>query len=378
MLNSIEVGEEVLYTRDPITTVNEVDIDSLKARASVNRRRRVRLCAHPDVQDALHEMLIVHYKGNYVPPHKHLGKCESFHMIEGALRVVLFDDEGNIRDVIRLDASISEDSFLYYRLFNDVYHTILLTSEVVVFHETTNGPFSEGEVIFPEWAPVDEAIDGYMEELIEPADSWESLKGDMASRHPMDNQLEISQNAAVPPLVNRAEDLHLVQSSEGVWFADSEVVKVGIQEINFLKEQTKLKQCSCRLCIHRNHADVLHEMIIVHARDTYIRPHKHINKSVSFHVIEGVADIVIYDDEGNIIGVIRIGAGLSGNNNLFCRVRSSYYYTQFVRSEYFVFQETTKGPFVKSQIVWAPWAPIQDADESKKAEYMHRLKDALG
>ena len=65
-------------------------------------RSRIRLCAHPDVNDTLHEMLIVHEKGTYVRPHKHLNKTESVHIIEGSVDVVIFDDDGNITDVIQM------------------------------------------------------------------------------------------------------------------------------------------------------------------------------------------------------------------------------------------------------------------------------------
>ena len=176
MLHFTEVDEEILYTKDVITKVDQADIDYLKTRASTNRRKRIRLCTHPNVEDALHEMLIVHHKGNYVPPHKHLGKSESFHVIEGKLKIVLFGDEGKIHDVIRLASSASKGSFFYYRLSESLYHTVIPISDVVVFHETTNGPFRREDMVIPEWAPDDSAGDGvtraYMEGLNEQIGGW--------------------------------------------------------------------------------------------------------------------------------------------------------------------------------------------------------------
>ena len=89
------ISNEVLYTDESITKIDQVDIESLKALAAKNSRKRIRLCAHPDMQDNLHEMIIVHARDAYVRPHKHIGKSESFHVIEGLLLVVVFDDEGS-------------------------------------------------------------------------------------------------------------------------------------------------------------------------------------------------------------------------------------------------------------------------------------------
>jgi len=151
-----EFNEEVLYTTEPVTRLDRADIDFLKERSKKNKRKRVRLCAHLDAENALHEMMIVHHAGNYIPPHKHPGKSESFHMIEGVLKIVLFDDDGSILEVIKLDAGGMEGSF-YYRLSNSFYHTVIPVSDIVVFHEITNGPFRREDMIFAEWAPDEEA-----------------------------------------------------------------------------------------------------------------------------------------------------------------------------------------------------------------------------
>jgi cupin fold WbuC family metalloprotein len=108
------VSEEVLYTTEPITSVSRSDIALLKSMAMKNTRKRIRLCAHPDTDDPLHEMIIVHARGAYIRPHKHPGKSESFHIIEGRLKVVIFEEDGGIRDVLRMGKS--GDQILYYRL----------------------------------------------------------------------------------------------------------------------------------------------------------------------------------------------------------------------------------------------------------------------
>jgi cupin fold WbuC family metalloprotein len=143
---------EVYYSDDAIVTADDGTIAELKRIAARNPRLRSRLCTHPDPSSGLHEMLIVHHREAYVRPHKHLGKPESFHLIEGTARVVIFDDAGQIRDVLDM-APYGQGRLCYYRMPEEVFHTILITSEWLVFHETTAGPFDPSRTAFPDWAP---------------------------------------------------------------------------------------------------------------------------------------------------------------------------------------------------------------------------------
>jgi cupin fold WbuC family metalloprotein len=84
------ISEEVIVADEDIVRVSDADIERLKAAAAANPRKRIRICAHDAVDDPLHEMLIVHMSGAYVPPHKHVGKTESMHVVEGIADVVFF------------------------------------------------------------------------------------------------------------------------------------------------------------------------------------------------------------------------------------------------------------------------------------------------
>lgn len=147
-----QFNEEVLYAEGSIVKVGRSDIDQLKEQAVMTERKRIRLCTHKDVDAKIHEMLIVHAKGAYVRPHKHLNKIESFHVIEGLLDVVVFDDIGRITEVIKMGDYPSQLKF-YHRISEPLFHTVLVRSDIVVFHEITNGPFVRSDTIFPEWSP---------------------------------------------------------------------------------------------------------------------------------------------------------------------------------------------------------------------------------
>jgi len=153
-MNFKKENDEVYRTHGKIAKVTGDDVIFLKAQAAKNERRRVRLCTHPCNADLLHEMLIIHVQNTYVVPHKHLKKSESFHIIEGALSVFLFDDDGRVIETIRMGEAKSGRVF-YYRLSSCIYHSVLPESEFVVFHEVTNGPFDRQDMIIAPWAPTE-------------------------------------------------------------------------------------------------------------------------------------------------------------------------------------------------------------------------------
>ena len=162
-----QIDKEVFYADEPLVNVGRWDIEFLKARVGDTEHKRIRLCAHEDVEDDLHEMFIVLSKETYIRPAKHLGKAESLHVVEGRADAVFFDEAGSITQVIPLGDYSSGHRF-YYRIDEPVYHTLLIRSDTFIFHETTRGPFRRADTVFAPWAPEKSdvaAIGEYMERL---------------------------------------------------------------------------------------------------------------------------------------------------------------------------------------------------------------------
>src|SRR5262249_49182141 len=157
---------EVLVASGGVVQVTAADLGAITERAIRSPRKRARLCAHPDAADPLHEMLICLARGTYVRPHRHAGKSESFHVIAGDLDVVVFRDDGAPRDVTRRGPSPSGRAF-FYRLSDPCFHTVLVNTEHVLFHETTNGPFDPADTELAPWAPAegDHGASAYIEQL---------------------------------------------------------------------------------------------------------------------------------------------------------------------------------------------------------------------
>ena len=97
-------------------------------------------------------MIIVFHKDTIITPHRHpLGRSESYHLIEGAMNVYFFDDEGNTKNAIRLEEQSKNKNF-YYRLSSHTWHLPVPTTEFMIYHETITGPFlSEEDIEYPVW-----------------------------------------------------------------------------------------------------------------------------------------------------------------------------------------------------------------------------------
>ena len=153
-----QVSQEAFYSRQAISEVNNSTIDFLLEKVDESPRKRVRLCLHDNVGNPLHEMAIVLGRGSYIRPHKHEGKTESFHIIEGRLSVVFFDDQGKVEKVIRMGPCKSGLTF-FYRLATSCFHAVIPESEYVIFHETTNGPFNPEDTEYANWAPPETEVE---------------------------------------------------------------------------------------------------------------------------------------------------------------------------------------------------------------------------
>jgi cupin fold WbuC family metalloprotein len=151
LIKTIKESNDVLYPKEDIVTVSELDLDELKQMAKRNPRNRIRLCTHNNFKDLLHEMIIYHPKDTYVPPHKHLNKDESFHLISGEIDCVIFDNKGIVEKTFFMSKFSGVKTF-YYRIPSGTFHTQIF-KEDTFFHEVTKGPFNRKDTVIANWAP---------------------------------------------------------------------------------------------------------------------------------------------------------------------------------------------------------------------------------
>ncbi len=149
------INEEVLYAATAQTALCDDDLKTLARMAQGTARKRIRLCTHQDAQSALQEMFIVHTIDAYVRPHKHLDKDESLHILTGEAELVFFDESGRIDGRLTLGPRESGQPF-YCRVPRNRFHMLIILTDVLIFRETTSGPFDREKMTFAPWAPADD------------------------------------------------------------------------------------------------------------------------------------------------------------------------------------------------------------------------------
>ena len=145
-------SDEVLTSRIPNVELDAYTVTELISLAEGTARGRVRLCAHRDNDEHIHEMFIVHPQEAYIPPHKHLDKSESLFVLSGATDYFIFGDDGRIERKISMGDYQSGKCF-FFRLQEPLFHSMIIRSKTLIFLEITKGPFRREDTVFAEWAP---------------------------------------------------------------------------------------------------------------------------------------------------------------------------------------------------------------------------------
>ena len=137
---------------DGIVFIGQRDRDQLVVQARSNMIGRARICTHTSDKSPVQEMVIAFTRETYVHPHRHIEKSESFHVIEGELAVVFFDDSGRETSRIEL-GSYGSDRPFFFRAEGQKWHTVLIHSDIALVHETTVGPYEKDVRLLAPWAP---------------------------------------------------------------------------------------------------------------------------------------------------------------------------------------------------------------------------------
>ena len=133
------LSETVYSAQGPVIWISRSEIDFLQDVAANSSSRKARVLLHGSPDKDLHEMIIVHSFGQYIQPHINLDSAKSFVVLDGEMTVVLFNNEGEISNYVRLGVSNGASAFLL-RLDDPVFHTVVSISTTVTFLETVKGP----------------------------------------------------------------------------------------------------------------------------------------------------------------------------------------------------------------------------------------------
>jgi cupin fold WbuC family metalloprotein len=129
---------------------------------------------------------------------------------------------------------------------------------------------------------------------------------------------------------------------------------------------------------HSGADDNPHRFLNVLLRGTYIRPHRHSDppKAESFLVLEGMADVIIFDDDGSVTARYRLGAE-SGSETGAGRVWGidippGVWHTILPTTARAVCFEVKPGPWLPAtDKEFASWAPAEN--DPAATSYCDRL-----
>ncbi len=162
--------------------------------------------------------------------------------------------------------------------------------------------------------------------------------------------------------------------SPEVLYSDGRFLAVGHDMIVTLKERARVSERKrCRLCFHTDADSAQQEMLIVMHKSSYVRPHRHIGKSETLTVIDGRADAVLFDSHGAIKEFVPMSSATE-DGMFFYKMPEGIFHTLIFRSEWFVFLETTIGPFDPNQSTQAEWAP-PETDQQAGHSFIRNLKN---
>ncbi len=128
-------------------------LDDLTAAARQNPRLRRNWNIHHEDSFPAHRLLNAMEPSSYIRPHRHLDprKDETFIIVRGRLGVILFADDGSVREKFLLDAA---GDTLGVDLPSGSFHTAVSLAEGTIFFEVKAGPYlplADGEKAG--WAP---------------------------------------------------------------------------------------------------------------------------------------------------------------------------------------------------------------------------------
>lgn len=149
-MHLIRVSEEAFFTTDKPAVVGPDEIAQLKALVNSTARKRIRICTHPNVSDRHHEMFIAYTRDTNMKPNKHLAKDETVTVLEGEGDLIFYNDTGDVLQIIPLGPYGSGRAF-YARIPADTWHAIVASSDILVMHEATPGPYIREHTVWAGW-----------------------------------------------------------------------------------------------------------------------------------------------------------------------------------------------------------------------------------
>lgn len=118
--------------------ITEELLDKVSSQAKESPRLRMNYNLHEHLDDKVHRFFNAMEPGTIVPVHRHRDTAETFILVRGMMRVVLYDDDKNIIE----DAILSPDNGNYgIHIPVGVRHWVEILEPNTVTFEVKEGPY---------------------------------------------------------------------------------------------------------------------------------------------------------------------------------------------------------------------------------------------
>jgi cupin fold WbuC family metalloprotein len=133
--------------------VAQSDLDQLIADAQSSPRKRKHFNIHTDLNDPIQRLFVAFEPGTYVQPHRHTetGKWEMFILLQGEAAILLFEDNGRVRERITLS---DQHANRLIEIPLQCWHTLVSLQPGTLLFEGKPGPYKPlDDKDFANWAP---------------------------------------------------------------------------------------------------------------------------------------------------------------------------------------------------------------------------------
>ena len=129
-----------------------------------------------------------------------------------------------------------------------------------------------------------------------------------------------------------------------------------------------------RICMHHATDDPMQNMVVAHRRGNYSRPHVHPNADMSYTLVEGRMDVLIFDDSGSVTQRVHMGChGDPDADAVSLHLAAGIVYTPVCLTETVVFHETLGASNPEGRETrYAPWSPADDDEPERIAAFCRR------
>tara|TARA_Y100000590_G_scaffold458802_2_gene614354 strand:+ start:278 stop:760 length:483 start_codon:yes stop_codon:yes gene_type:complete len=149
VLNRLQLfkkNSNVFYAKKYPFFLRAKDLNQLIRLSEMQNIDKFRICIHKNNKEPIQEMLLVLLKPQLIKPHKQEKSIISYHVLDGAAALKIYDDNGDVE--FEENLSSSETGIQHIRLEANRFRSIESLSDYFIYLEITTGPFQESDTIW--------------------------------------------------------------------------------------------------------------------------------------------------------------------------------------------------------------------------------------